>query len=93
MSREGRGGCLTRILVTRVSGSKPPLPADTLPVLPHVVFVVGRVDEPQEAHTLFDGLYDSCEQLNTFKLSCMMNYCNAYPQHAKAIIDCKDGKY
>ena len=36
---------------------------------------------------------DSCAQLNTFKLSYMMNYCKAYPQHVKAIIDCKDGKY
>ena len=82
-----------RILATGISGSKPPLLADTLPVLPHVVFVVERVNGPEETRTLFDGLCNSCTQLNTFKLSCMLNYCKTYPQHVKAIIDCKDGKY
>ena len=48
------------ILATGVSVSKPPLPADTLPVLPHALFEVGRVDETQETHTLFDGLRLLC---------------------------------
>ena len=49
-----------RSLATGISSSKPPLPADTLPVLPHVIIAVGRVDEPKETRTLFDGLCDSC---------------------------------
>ena len=52
-----------RILVTGVSGSLLPLPVDTMPVLLHVLFVVGRVDEPQEAHTLFDRLVRAAEHV------------------------------
>ena len=69
------------------------IPAKVIQTLPHVVFTIGRIDEPQETHATFDGLCDSCAQVNTFKLSTIMAYCKAYPQHVKAIIDSADGKY
>ena len=81
------------ILKAAVGASKPMIPAEIVATLPHLVFAVGRNDEPRETHALLDGLCDSGAQVNTFKLSTMMKFAKACPQYVKAIIDSKDGKY
>ena len=80
-------------LPVAVAQAKPLLLADITSVLPHVVFTVLRVDESAETHFLFDGIYDSRAQVSTFKLSPVMAYCKAHPQHGKTIVDCKGVTY
>ena len=62
------------VLKAAVGTSKPMIPAEVQPSLPHLVFAVGRVDEPRETHVLMDGLCDSGAQVNTYKLSTMMKF-------------------
>ena len=69
------------------------IPAEVTQALPHLVFAIGRVDEPRKTHALCDGLCGSCAQVNTYKLSTMMSFTKAFPQYVKAIIDSKDVKY
>ncbi len=69
------------------------LPVPVSPKLPHIAFALGLPGMPEEIVPSMLGMIDSCAALCTCKLSVMLDILQRYPNLAKTIIDCKDGKY
>ena len=77
----------------RDNDSKPLLPADILKVLPHDIMRIERSNMPHELMNDLDFRFDTGAMLNAYKLSIILKYCTAYPQHVKAIYNSADGDF